>query len=305
MYMDSYGYSLYTFIGDTPFGPFYPDREMFRLCGTSRREVTWLGHSVKTPDGFLAALWLSHNTKPDIPSTTFAIGSLKRLITDNTHLRLKYWEGTDNAKGKETAVPLLQTVYPDRGRLISDGKIEADRDGVIAVISYRCNKKTGFIIEGVFTAYEKRGHIATHQHAAGVGFYFEETAGKGTAIIADTLGTTRSGTLEYSNTKITSFDPYALAGYGLVQGHSGELKGTVFFDYEDTVGPFGHAAYSGIRHGKKHSFRLIARGDYFELFMDDLYVQTYLLPEKSNGITGLCVFDGTCIFENIRMFEMK
>ena len=193
MYMDSYGYSLYTFIGDTPFGPFYPDREMFRLSGTTRREVTWLGHSVKTPDGFLAALWLSHNTKPDIPSTTFALGSLKKLITDNKHLRLKYWEGTDTEKGKETTVSLLHTIHPDQGRIIDDEKITADREGVIAVISGSCNKEKGFIIEGAFTAYEKRGDIATHQHAAGVGFYFEETAGKGVAIIADTLGTTRTG----------------------------------------------------------------------------------------------------------------
>ena len=69
---------------------------------------------------------------------------------------------------------------------------------------------------------------------------------------------------------------------------------------QDTVGPFGHASYCGVRHGRKHHFRLIARGEFFELYVDDYYVQTFTLPEPFTGRVGLAVFDGTCRFEGLR-----
>lgn len=56
MYMGSLGYSLYTFVSDSPFDPFYPDIEKFRLCGTTTREVSWLGHAFHCGDDLLVAL---------------------------------------------------------------------------------------------------------------------------------------------------------------------------------------------------------------------------------------------------------
>ncbi len=69
-------------------------------------------------------------------------------------------------------------------------------------------------------------------------------------------------------------------GRGWSSRRSGELQGTCAFTCEDTVGPFGHAAYAGIRHGQRHAFRLIARGDFFEFYVDDLYVQTFTLADS-------------------------
>lgn len=313
LYLDSYGYSLYTFVGDTPFGPFTPDLEKFRLTGTSRRDITWLGHTVKTPFGLLSALWLSHDVAPDIPSKTFALSTLKRVLCENGHLRLGYWEKNDELFDTSHPQDLqLSAVHPaenvknprDSVEQNPDGsfRVSASRDGVLLLSRPLLDKDKGLMLEGTFTCWENRGHIATHQHAAGVGFYFEKEPGEGVMMYADTLGVTRSGNFRYSDRVISDFDPYKNAGYGLAAGRSGVLRGTTEFNYEDTVGPFGHASYAGIRHGKKHTFKLIARMDYFELYIDGLYVQTYLLPDTMTGRVGICVMDGVCSFE-LRAFR--
>ncbi|MBP3918474.1 MAG: hypothetical protein J6I50_04820 [Clostridia bacterium] len=304
LYLDSYGYSLYTFVGDNPFGPFYPDLEKFRLCGTSRRDITWLNHSVHTPWGLLSALWLSHDENPDIPSGSFAISTLKRILCENGHLRLGYWDQNDSLFDLSRPLNLnLAAAYPsetlknERDSVVFDEngviKISASRDGVILLSDSVFDKDKGIMLTGTLKCRENRGHIASHQHAAGMGFYLEEEPGKGVMIYADTLGVTRTGTLRYADQAITDFDIYRYSGYGLVRGRSGGLRGTVDFRFEDTVGPFGHASYAGIRHNVQHSFKLIARMDYFELYIDDLYVQTYLVPDTVTGRIGVCMFDGT------------
>lgn len=105
--------------------------------------------------------------------------------------------------------------------------------------------------------------------------------------------------------KITEKIDYENTCEVLVKSRSGPLHGTLEFILEDVVGPFGHAAMCGIRHGKTHSFRLLARGDYFELFVDEIYVQTYLLPETMTGRIGLYVADGFFSFGNLKAYMMN
>jgi hypothetical protein len=111
------------------------------------------------------------------------------------------------------------------------------------------------------------------------------------------------GKAEYTDRRITDDDIYYNSGRALVGGRSGELQGTSRFECEDTVGPFGHAAYCGIRHGQKHTFRLIARGEYFQFYIDDYYVQTFLVPEKFTGRIGLVVCDGACQFAGLKAWD--
>lgn len=314
-YMDSYGYSLYTFVGDSPRGPFRPDREMFRLTGTSRRNVTWLGHTLPSPDGLLVALWLSAQPEFDLPSDNFAIGPLKRLCCEDGHLRLCYWKSNERAKG--ATVPIradaLQLVHPaasvrtGRDTLTAQAGailMSASRDGCVVMIDERFTAAEGFILEGALTVHENRGSIASHQHAAGAGLFLESGERTGCAVIADTLAVTRTGTLTFADHRITDFDIYANAGKALVGGRSGELRGTCLFECEDTVGPFGHAAYCGVRHGRKHWVRLVARGEFFEVYIDDYYVQTWTVPPTFTGRVGLVVFDGTCRFEDLKAWRI-
>jgi hypothetical protein len=290
---------------------------MFRLAGNSRRDITWLAHTLKSPDGFLVALWLSHDRNPSIPSKSFAIGPLKRLVCDWGHLRLGYWQGNETAKGRSLPVDLRNAEYAHPSESMKTARdtvniqapdaieISASRNGGIVLLDILPDRDKGFIMEGNIRACDNRGYIATHQHAAAAGFFFESEPSVGIAMIPDTLGVTRTGLLRYADRKITDFDIYANAGNDLVESRSGPLTGTLSFDFDDTVGPFGHASFCGIRHNKKHRFRIIARGDYFELYIDDLYVQTYLLPETMSGRIGLICFDGVCEYSEIRMWEMN
>ncbi len=227
MYLDSYGYSLYTFVGDSPYGPFRPDLPMFRLAGTSRHDVTWLGHTFRTPDDLLVALWLSARQTPEIPSYNFGIGPLKRLSCEDGHLRLRYWPQNEKAKGDRVPLPPegLRWVHPaaslrtERDTLALDQDavaISAGRDGALVLIDHRFDPDRGFVIEGRVTAWENRGHIASHQHAAAAGLFLESRPGEGRAIIPDTLGVTRTGDLAYADHRITDVDVYAHAGAGLV-----------------------------------------------------------------------------------------
>ena len=300
LYMDSYGYCLYTFKGKSPRGPFYPDVEKYRLSGNSRQEITWLGHTLKYEDEFLAALWLSHDTNPDIPSSSFAIGDLKKVIYQNGHIRLGYWTGTEKVKGKEIILDKMVTVHPTE----KDSLISASRDGVITLFDEIFDLNKGFFIEGEFRVAESRTHIATHHHAASVGFYFESGENEGTAIICDTFGITRCGKITYADKKITDKNPYHTAGAGLLNGRSGILNGTLEFDYDDVIGTIGYAS-GGIRHGINHSFKLLARGDYFVLYIDDGYVQTYLTPNNFTGRIGICGFDGKIEITTVKAWEMN
>lgn len=316
LYLDSYGYSLFTFVGDSPYGPFKPDLIKFRLAGTSRHDTTWLGHTIKTPQGLLVALWLSYQDDHDIPSDNFAIGSLKRLACEEGHLLLRYWERNEAAKGVEVAISRedLLWVHPDEkvktGRDTfswngEQARISASRDGSIIVIDHQFDRNIGFVVEANRTAHENRGRIESHQHAAAAGIYLESTAGSGNAIIPDTLGVTRTGSVTYADCRISSDDIYADAGKGLVFGRSGPLQGTLCFTCEDTVGPFGHASYCGIRHGQRHHVRMIARGDFFELYIDDYYVQTYRIPVPFSGRIGFITIDGQAIFEDVRAWHLN
>lgn len=314
-YLDSYGYSLFTFVGDSPLGPFRPDREMFRLAGTSRRSVTWLGHTIQTPDGLLLALWLSVRQLHDLPSNTFGIGPLKRLCCENGHLRLRWWEGNESAKGPTVPIEagMLQWVHPapaartgrDTMRSGPDGvELSASRDGALVMLDHRFDAAKGFVIEGRLEVRAGQGHVPSHRHAAAAGFFFEGTPGRGCAVIPDTLGVTRIGSIAFADHRITEEDCYRNAGASLVASRSGELRGTCAFTCEDTVGPFGHASYCGVRHGQSHRFRLIARGDYFEFYIDDYYVQTFVLPIPFTGRMGLLAFDGIARFEGVAAWDI-
>ncbi len=315
-YLDNYGYSLYTFAGESPRGPFKPDLESFRLTGASRRNVTWLGHTVRAPEGLLLALWLSAQPEFDLPSDNFGIGPLKRLSCENGHLRLRYRENNDRAKGAEIPACLenLEWAHPapavkterDALTVEEDGiTMSASRDGSLVMLNRRFDARAGFILEGHLTARENRGQIATHQPAAAAGFFFESAKNQGVAMIPDTLGVTRTGTFAYAGRRITSEDIYAHAGKALARGRIGTPQGTCKFDCEDTVSPLGHASYGGIRHGRRHFFRIIARGGFFELYMDDYYVQTCSLPDPFTGRAGLLVFDGACRYEKLRAWKIE
>jgi hypothetical protein len=315
LHFDSYGYSSYTFVGDSPTGPFEPDLAAFRLTGTTTRDVTWLAHPIHTPDGPLIALWLSARQELEIPSHGMGIGPLKRLFAERGHLRLAWWEGNEAAKGRavDVGVERSRWVHPaaavrgERDSMeVTDRRLSltSGRDGAIALLPATFHADTGFILEGRLEAIVREGRVSTHQKGAAAGFFFERDEGEGYAVVADALGRTRGGTLRFADRRITSADEHAEAGAWLMNNYEGPFRGFVDFRPDDQVTPIGHASYAGIRHGRSHRFRIVARGDFAELYVDDYYVQTYLIPIGFTGRVGLLAFDGMAVFSDLEAWEI-
>ncbi len=316
LHFDSYGYSSYTFVADSPTGPFVADLPAFRLTGTTSRDITWLAHPLHAPDGLLIALWLSARQELEIPSRSMGIGPLKRLVVERGHLRVAWWEGNEAAKGREIDVPIGRSgwVHPaaavrgEHDSMEAGGgglTLSAGRDGGIAWLDARFDAARGFLVEGRVVATVHQGRAATHQKGAAAGFVLEDGDGKGYAIIADALGRTRGGSFHFADHRITDVDEHAEAGSWLANHYGGAVAGLAEFRPDDQVGPFGHAPFSGIRHGRTHRFRLIGRGDFVELYIDDWYVQTYLVPIGFTGRIGLLASEGVAEFSDARAWELE
>ncbi len=315
LHFDSYGYSSYVFVGDSPTGPFVADLPAFRLTGTTTRDVTWLAHPLDGPDGPLIALWLSARQELEIPSHGMGIGPLKRLVTERGHLRLAWWEGNEKAKGRKIDVPMDRTewVHPaapvrgERDSFDASGDritVGAARDGGIVMLAARLDAASGFVVEGTVTANPRRGRASTHQKGAAAGFFLEGGQGEGYAIVADALGRTRGGALRFADHRISNVDEHAESGAWLMNTYEGPFRGLLDFRPDDQVGPFGHAPPSGIRHGRAHRFRLVGRGDFVELYVDDWYVQTYLIPLGFTGRIGVIGFDGVATFADLAAWRL-
>jgi hypothetical protein len=72
---------------------------------------------------------------------------------------------------------------------------------------------------------------------------------------------------------------------------------------EDVIGPLGYAVPCGIRSGTSHRFRLLVKHGIWELYLDDLYVQTYITGTTS-GRMGLFAKSGPVEFTDLRCWAM-
>jgi len=304
LYLDSMGYSLYTFVADKPEGPYNPDVEMFRLYGMTSNDITWLGHTFAAPDGILCTMWLSHDEPYEIPSQSFTIAPLKLLYCDeNGHIRLKYWQGNDKAKKTSDTLNIKDKRYLEDGMI----KCTADRNGVLVMFDCKTNKEKGFILEGNIKLSESRKIKGeTHYQSAHFGIYLESGENEGVTMVADTHGVMRTGYVKFCDRKISDYafrdDSHCMQE--MMKQRAGEYDGKIKFDCKDTTGPFGHANFSTIRHNTRHTFRLILKGDYFELYTDDFYVQTFIVPETFTGKIGMIVYDGTAVCDNLILYDM-
>ena len=76
------------------------------------------------------------------------------------------------------------------------------------------------------------------------------------------------------------------------------------FAAADTIGR-GCALVAGIAAELPHRFRLLVRQGLFELYVNDLLVQTYSLNEHWEGTLGFLAVDATAEFSNLRAWEMS
>ena len=224
---------------------------------------------------------------------------LKKAIVDpQGHLRLGYWKGNDALPGAFANIDFskCRRVYPsdENGncRLIADGnrlELQAqpeqnslDRLTVprtVAVLEHKVDCSQGIVVEGTIRATCRDRRLV----APTAGFYLEEKDGEGTAILLQSQGQTDIG-------KLTLGDRMA-------------------FRSEDVIGP-GCAAPAGIVPHQDHTFRLLVRKNMFELYLDDLLVQTFNTthdPDVAGHIpqrVGFIAENGQANFENIKIAPM-
>jgi hypothetical protein len=224
---------------------------------------------------------------------------LKKAIVDpKGHLRLGYWKGNDALHGTLAKVDISECrkVYPigEKGdcRVIAGSnrlELQAQPEEnsllrlnvrrTVAVLDGRFDCAKGIVLEGTLqTTCRDRRLVAPT-----AGFYLEEKDGEGTAILLRSQGQTEIGRLTLGD------------------------RGA--FCSEDVIGP-GCAAPAGVVPHQSHTFRLFVRKNMFELYLDELLVQTFNTTHNPNTVgqipqrIGFVAENGQATFDNVKVAPM-
>lgn len=286
-YPGNYEYAVGTFLSEKPTGPFRPDYPALRLNGYSGRDVValWACYC-RMPNELLLSNYI---LDPYGPFWWHA--PLKTAVVDTAgHLRMGYWKGNEALKGTSVPCDLGKTTLVSAG---SGGSFNAAQDRVtiaapplpqtrwitpgkpnmaIASLDTAFDIDKGIVIEGTMRVAALNGIFLP-----AIGICLEQKAQDATAVIFETWGQTEIGTLRWSD-----------------QPH---------FDVKDQTG-FGCATVAGISPGENCRFRLFFRKGIFEIYLDDLLVQTYF-AEDATGRIGFVVQDGEGTFSDLKVWEMS
>ena len=295
-----FNYSTLTFVSDAPDGPFMPDYEALRLNGTSGLiSVALWARFCRTPDELLITNYIVdiHSVVP----TWWHAPMKKAVVGKDGHLRMGYWKGNDAIKGNPVSlqprncIQIFPLPEPQSGKsevvfTVQEDSVllsrqpganpsyigYADPRAAVVLLNEQFDPRKGFVIEGRMKVDPLNQGILS-KGIPGIGLFLEEQSQQGTAAIFNTCRLTELGTMKLAE-----------------NGH---------FDCKDRIG-FGCAAVAGIPESTASTFRLLFRKDTFELYLDDLLVQTYYTT-GATGRIGFIVRDGQAIFDNLRAWEMN
>lgn len=301
-YMGNFGYSVYTLVSDEPTGPFVPDKDAYRLCGSSGQDGIWGWQFLAAMANCNGDLLLSQYVwLRDLPSERAGVPPsdgrvwfvpIKRAIVDPAgHLRMAYWSNNDAARGVSISLNFSRRVriFISRGaKPLADG-FEGTLDlatanvGRIEDVSV-CEAPDvvfdlmrGVIIEGSLTV--------THENdrPAYVGFLVEAQSNEGRAILLN------CGHPAWRKSVICD-----------VQWRDEQVDLKIV----DITGP-GCATVTGVDEGVNHIFRLWVRAGLLELYIDDFLMQTFPSIKLSTGRIGFLVQNADAEFRNVRAWKMS
>ena len=307
-----FGYGVYTYVADSPMGPFHPDLEAYRLTGTSGMEGAYYID--------ILSAFVEGSPEP-LLSTPFSFGfrgipgsdgqgvwflPMRKVVVDSQgHLRPTYWEQNDLAKGSRVAVdPLQNTVVFPPGQTDSNPiiRVAATSDSVlvhtdnigrrslgppgsfrkgVVVLNKRFDLEKGLIVEGRIQARSLTNRLQNWRQTC-AGIYIEGTGtGPGTAILLE-VG-----------------DPQWR------KSHIGRLRLDTDFHFEslDITGS-NCATVNGLDDAKEHTFRLWMRGGLMELYVDDLLMQSFFYYSPSGRI-GFISQESEAHFSKLKFYEMN
>jgi hypothetical protein len=287
-YLRQMSYAMFTFTSDNPRGPFKLDPKAWRLCGASQAHPP-----LPTGTGVQQlACWVRGNGELLI-SNYLTWGNIvllplrKPVVDADGHLRLGYWKNNDAAKGRPLALNMDQCeqVFPREPRLLmadapsvrlkAEGIDPAVPSRAAALLRQAFDLEQGVILEGTIEV------AAGRNRPCCAGFYLEAKQGEGTGIA-----------LEASDAALRC-------------SHVGALKLGKPWDFRscDETGP-GCATVTGIAPGSKHTFRLWLHHNIFELYVDDLLMQTMAVGERT-GRVGFLVQNGVATVTDLKAWSMN
>jgi hypothetical protein len=295
-----FNYSTLTYVSEEPDGPFRPDFEALRLNGHSGFiTVALWARFCRLPDELLITNYIV-----DVHSEvqTWWHAPMKKAVVDKGgHLRMGYWHGNEAIKGnlislhprnctqlfpsydnKNDKTTAALTVDGDVVQLMRQPGVNpsyigyADPRAAVALLGEQFDTQKGFVLEGRMKV-EPLNQGILSKGIPGIGLFIEEQAKQGTAVLFHTNRLTEIGILHLVN--------------------------DAHFDCKDRIG-FGCAAVAGISESSASTFRLLFRSDIFELYLNDLLVQTFY-TNGATGRVGFIVRDGQAIFDNLRAWEMN
>ena len=280
-------YAMFTFMSDNPRGPFKPRPPDLALVRRSRQRHPPLPTGTGVQQ---LACWVRGNGELLI-SNYLTWGNIvllplrKPVVDADGHLRLGYWKNNDAAKGG----PLAKTDQCEQG------------------IPPRTSPARGRFPIG---AVESRGHCrrripALSSRAAALlrqGFDMEQgVILEGTIEVgaAATTPATR-GSISKPRTARARASRVEASDAASRCSHVGALKLGKQWDFRscDETGP-GCATVTGIAPGRKHTFRLWMHHNIFELYIDDLLMQTMAIGERTGRI-GFLVQNGAATVADLK-----
>ena len=269
-YMGNRGYAMFTFVADNPRGPFRPVGETFRLSGNSEKYVGWLAAWSRAKDELLISNYASMPVDGRAP---WLLPLRKPVLDQKGQLRLGWWKGNEALKGEP--MPLGKRVLTLNG----EGK-PGGYD--VVYLDEKFVPSQGLVLEGRLKV---KASVQIHPVPAKAvaGFVIEE---KGGTAMAVQLGIGKPEDRETHIGRLTT-DP----------------DGTRTFASEDVTGK-GCATVTGVEDGKEHNFRLLCRMEMFELYIDDLLMQTYT-HRPGSGRVGFLVLNGQAEFSDLKAWAMS
>jgi hypothetical protein len=263
------GYSMYVFTADDPRGPFRPDADAYRLCGSTSESISWLAVWCRCDGELLISNYASMESGSRSP---WLLPLRKPVVDADGHLRLSWWPG--NEALKETPIELNESSV-----MMYSGGYD------ISWFDNTFDLTKGVIVEGTVKA-----NAASNDNTGAAGFAFREEGGTSTAI---QLGI---GAPEDDNRE-THVGILTATAEGADSADGSE------FTSLDVIGKYC-ASVTGITDDKQLTFRLLARMGGFELYIDDLLVQMYIY-KPSGGKIGMLARNAEAVFGNLKAWSMS
>ena len=265
VYMENKGYGMYVFSADDPCGPFTPERGAYRLCGSSEHHMSWLAAWCRGNGELLMSNYASLEPESRAPWML----PLRKPVLADGHLCMGWWPQNEGLKGD--ALPLKTTSFSLKGT--------GGRDGYsVTWMDTDFDMSHGLFLEGSITAHATK----SINEACAAGIVLSEGGTRSTAI---QLGI---GPREGRATHIGSLD---------------EAGGGCQFTSNDVTAQ-DCATVDGIDGGTEHSFRLLIHRGAFELYIDDLLMQTHWFSPMGNKI-GFLARNADATVANVRAWSLS